>query len=83
MLADGALEARTSCTDGFTAFLWPCYHGDAAVAEALQTLGCNAAAVTSKGMTALMLAVANGYAVLVPRLLATGTLSSRRATKTA
>ena len=64
------LESRD--TEGLTPFLWACAEGDVRSAEALLGAGCDAAAVTAGGSTALMLAAINGRAALLPWLLERG-----------
>ena len=54
----GELEARDQF--GYTAFLWACYQGSTECMQLLADAGCDTAATSKSGKTALMLAAAEG-----------------------
>ena len=70
--AQATMPLESWDTEGLTQFLRACAKGDVRSAEALLSAGCDAAAVTERGSTALMLAAFNGHAALLPWLLEHG-----------
>ena len=72
LLAAGAdMEARDE-EDGATAFHWACNSGRLECARALAAAGCDVAAASTEGGTALMLAANKGHPAVVAWLLGEG-----------
>jgi ankyrin repeat protein len=81
LLAAGADTEARDAENGRTAFLRACIMGQLECAQALAAAGCDVAAASSIGSTALMAAANKGHAAVVAWLLgeggAAGTLETR------